>query len=267
MNDAIVDNLESLYHIQFGMETRIQNGHHQYRLYPVEDRPFVVDITFTATRVSADLEPKASAQFVNDMGMQPESKRILFTKHANIIRSHGYKISMSINDRPVDPVDNTMWGDNWRKMKLHITRVLDESESNPEAIVLELSPLVMGMILSLAVLVPNDEQWKHMDGAEKERWVKTYERNPINRAICISVKGTRCSVCDLDFGERYGEIGTGFIHVHHIIPVSRMNGPRELNPLTDLIPVCPNCHYMLHRRDPPFPPDELRDILKNNNHE
>ncbi len=29
---------------------------------------------------------------------------------------------------------------------------------------------------------------------------------------------------------------------------------------TDLIPVCPNCHAMLHRRNPPYTPDELKKL-------
>lgn len=67
-------------------------------------------------------------------------------------------------------------------------------------------------------------------------------------------------VCDLDFGESYGPDGTGFIHVHHIEPLAGSGGERSVDPATDLVPVCPNCHAMLHRRSPPFSLDEVRKM-------
>ena len=54
----------------------------------------------------------------------------------------------------------------------------------------------------------------------------------------------------------------GFIHIHHLIPLSGIKQDYRLNPETDLIPVCPNCHAMLHRRDPPFTPEELKARLR-----
>ena len=55
----------------------------------------------------------------------------------------------------------------------------------------------------------------------------------------------------MDFGEVYGAVGAGYIHVHHVTPLSEVTGEREIDPVTDLIPVCPNCHAMLHRTQSP----------------
>jgi 5-methylcytosine-specific restriction protein A len=42
-----------------------------------------------------------------------------------------------------------------------------------------------------------------------------------------------------------------------------MIGPNyQINPEKDLIPVCPNCHAMLHRKSPPFLPDEIKKNLE-----
>lgn len=102
------------------------------------------------------------------------------------------------------------------------------------------------------------------EGAPKQVIVNIYERNPEARAICIQRYGAICSVCSLDFGKKYGEIGKGFIHVHHLKPLSIRKG-YELNPINDLRPVCPNCHAMLHKRKPdPYTIDELKVILKTN---
>jgi len=36
----------------------------------------------------------------------------------------------------------------------------------------------------------------------------------------------------------------------------------ELDPIEDLRPVCPNCHAMLHRRQPALDIDTLRGIIQ-----
>lgn len=56
----------------------------------------------------------------------------------------------------------------------------------------------------------------------------------------------------------YGEIGAGYIHVHHLKPLAEVTGEREIDPIADLIPVCPNCHAMLHRASEPTI-EELRE--------
>lgn len=87
-----------------------------------------------------------------------------------------------------------------------------------------------------------------------------YERNPYARAACLASLGYTCKVCTINFEQVYGSIGHRFIHVHHLTPVSisAAEGPYTLDPLTDLVPVCPNCHAMLHRQNPPLSPEELR---------
>ncbi len=88
-----------------------------------------------------------------------------------------------------------------------------------------------------------------------------YERNQKARKECVAKKGYHCLVCGRDFESTYGEIGRGFIHVHHLTPISTIGQEYELNVDTDLAPVCPNCHYMLHRKNPPYTIEELKDII------
>lgn len=92
-----------------------------------------------------------------------------------------------------------------------------------------------------------------------------YERNQKARKECVAKKGYHCLVCGRDFESTYGEIGRGFIHVHHLTPISTIGQEYELNVDTDLAPVCPNCHYMLHRKNPPYTIEELKDILAKQN--
>jgi hypothetical protein len=86
------------------------------------------------------------------------------------------------------------------------------------------------------------------EGLKKQVTVNKYERNSIARARCIEHHGRSCMVCGFNFKQFYGDVGDDFIHVHHITPLHTINQSYRINYETDLIPVCPNCHAMLHRK-------------------
>ena len=85
------------------------------------------------------------------------------------------------------------------------------------------------------------------EGSRIEVSVNRYERSSIARRKCIECKGTTCIVCNMNFEERYGEVGAGFIHIHHLTPLHEINEKYAIDYKEDLVPVCPNCHAMLHR--------------------
>jgi 5-methylcytosine-specific restriction protein A len=101
----------------------------------------------------------------------------------------------------------------------------------------------------------------YREGAVARVQVNRYERDSRAREACLARHGRRCKVCDLKFAERYGEIGEDFIHVHHLKPLATMREGYQINPESDLVPVCPNCHCMLHTSDPPLSIDELKERL------
>jgi len=96
-----------------------------------------------------------------------------------------------------------------------------------------------------------------IEGAKQTKLVSTYERNSKARKICIRHYGSKCSICGFDFGIQFGKIGEGFIHVHHIVPVSQIGEEYEIDPITDLRPLCANCHAMIHAKWPPFTITEI----------
>ena len=108
---------------------------------------------------------------------------------------------------------------------------------------------------------PEDDE-KLYEGALVTVKANKYERNQKARRECVAKKGYQCLVCGRDFETTYGEIGKNFIHVHHLTPISTIGKEYELNVDTDLVPVCPNCHYMLHRKDPPYTIEELKGIIQ-----
>lgn len=102
---------------------------------------------------------------------------------------------------------------------------------------------------------------RYLEGASRLVSVNAFERNPLAREACIRRYGARCFVCQMSFREDYGEIGDGFIHVHHLRPLSAIDSEYEVNPVEDLRPVCPNCHAMVHRAEPPLSLEELRQRM------
>jgi 5-methylcytosine-specific restriction protein A len=77
--------------------------------------------------------------------------------------------------------------------------------------------------------------------------VSRYERSPEARRICLAFHGTSCAACSFSFEVTYGDIGKDFIHVHHVVPVSQLGSGYRLDPVSDLIPLCANCHAMTHQ--------------------
>jgi predicted HNH restriction endonuclease len=110
-------------------------------------------------------------------------------------------------------------------------------------------------------IFPDDAPKEFFEGATSVVKVNRYERSSAARKACIEYHGCSCSVCSMDFLSLYGERGKGFIHVHHVTPVSSVGEKYILDPVNDLRPVCPNCHAMLHA-DPPCTIDELKRKIK-----
>lgn len=109
-------------------------------------------------------------------------------------------------------------------------------------------------------LMPNDSL-SFVEGGKKQVFVNSYERSAEARALCLALKGFSCFGCGLDMADRYGDLARNFIHVHHLVKLSMLGAGYKISPEKDLAPVCPNCHAVIHLRDPMLSIEELREIL------
>jgi len=100
-----------------------------------------------------------------------------------------------------------------------------------------------------------------IEGAKKQITINAYERNPEARKRCVNHYGFICSICSFDFEEKYGELGRDFIHVHHLVSLGDIGKEYVIDPIKDLIPICPNCHAMIHRKKKTLTEKELRDHI------
>jgi predicted HNH restriction endonuclease len=101
-----------------------------------------------------------------------------------------------------------------------------------------------------------DENIIISEGEKRITQVAVYERSKRLRDEAIRYFTTdnriSCQCCTFNFEDFYGkEIGKGFIEIHHTKPIFKykdedINSTLE-QAVKNLIPVCSNCHRMIHR--------------------
>ncbi len=107
-----------------------------------------------------------------------------------------------------------------------------------------------------------DESTHLIEGATRRITVNAYERNPEARRECIRRHGTTCCICGFDFGKTYGKSAEGYIHVHHLRPLSEIGVKYVVDPVQDLRPVCPNCHAVIHLDGECRTIEEVKHLLR-----
>lgn len=104
----------------------------------------------------------------------------------------------------------------------------------------------------------------YIEGAKQTVVVNRYERDRGARVQCLKAHGTKCCVCTFDFGAVFGSEAEGYIHVHHLTPLSEIGEAYQIDPVRDLRPVCPNCHAMIHLGGRTRTIEEVRKLLHRN---
>ena len=211
-----------------------------------------------------------AGDLVTDISRASVEQRSQCAGVAAALAEQGARVRIRINGAPTDPLSPAAWPASWSALELEVERtpvMFDhEDEDDVRATILTWAGGTLGMLVCLLPLedIQPDEQLEISglpEGARQRIEVNRYERSRVNRAVCISVHGIKCAACGFDFGLVYGALGADFIHVHHKVPVSVLGPGYVVNPVTDLVPVCPNCHAMLHRHNPPLDIEDLKTVL------
>jgi 5-methylcytosine-specific restriction protein A len=156
----------------------------------------------------------------------------------------------------------------WTRLDLTCSRLTDKSDKQRDSE--EVGGACLALLLSLLPTEDDEVEISPLgqglpEGALMRVTVNRYERCPANRAAAIAVHGVTCKACNFDFALFYGELGEGFIEIHHRTPVSQMGNGYVIDPINDLVPLCSNCHQIVHREDPPIPVEKLwKMIVKQN---
>src|SRR5574344_2729347 len=114
-------------------------------------------------------------------------------------------------------------------------------------------------------LEPNAEHPEEelKEGRIRQVNITKHERSRELRQKCLQHYGYVCQCCGMDFEKWYGKAGKNYIEVHHMNPIANTDGEHALDPKDGLIPLCSNCHSMIHRgsdTDQPLTLEELKQI-------
>lgn len=128
-------------------------------------------------------------------------------------------------------------------------------------------------IIEISEELPSTDLDAIIEGAKKQITVNAYERNPVARRECLKYFKQKnngiikCEICGFQFSKVYGKQFEEKIHVHHIVEISSIGDEYKVNPTTDLIPICPNCHMIIHSRKPAYKPEEVMNMINSNKHD
>ncbi len=239
------------------------------------DKPngFAIELTGEWRSLEAKFVPDSFARsLMQTVAASTELRRREFLSLSDAFQSTGIRSSVRIDDRPINARDTLTQP--WSKFQLACHRLTDKSDEQRDAE--ELGGACLALVLSLLpieelVSLPSEEFLELEpgtnqidglpEGAVTKITVNRYERRPANRAAAIAAHGTQCAACGFDFFRFYGDLGDGFIEIHHRTPVSLIGPNYIIDPVRDLVPLCANCHQMVHRRSPPVEPEQLRELL------
>jgi 5-methylcytosine-specific restriction protein A len=223
---------------------------------------FNLEVKFKGdVRLTILLHPeKYSAKFVSQMSQSTYEQR---KKFISIWNSIGSKfINLSINNEQVNQDAFLNNKSIWNSFFIKFTKAPICEDTGSQSItdsVLNFIHDIITMVLSLV----DFEIEGFSEGKLSKIEVNKYERNPVNRRICLLAKGYVCAVCGFDFQQTYGNIGKDYIEVHHTIQVSEMEADYIVKPLEELVPLCSNCHSMIHRTKPMLSVEFLKNEYLN----
>lgn len=235
-----------------------------------EPNGFVVGIDVGWRSIEASFVPdRFAGQLLRTMADASSSAKEAFARTAAAFSDTGARLTLRINEAGVSS-PQVLPEPPWDRFDLKVLRLSDAPDRGQEAVMrdsVEVAGACLGLVLALLPVEAVGAEPPPMfesglpEGARTRVEVNQYERSPVNRAACIATYGARCQACGFDFGEAYGPLADGYIEVHHIVPVSQMGGGYLVDPVRDLVPLCANCHSVVHRRDPPIGLEALKELL------
>jgi 5-methylcytosine-specific restriction protein A len=235
---------------------------------PVQNT-FTIQTTVNWRSVEVTFVPGSFAgDFVRHMGLaDPGSRSSSAAVLAKCMRD-GATVNLKINGQSARPDDPSEWDAEWTRLELSVRRGqldLGNGDEDNEK-VCAWTQQVTAAVVALLPLERDEAQTETFqggfaEGAQTQFETNRYERDRRNRAVALAIHGYACLVCNSDLSGRYGPAAAGLIEVHHLTPVSKLGPDYRIDPVTDLVPLCPNCHRVAHRRDPPFTVDELKAML------
>lgn len=265
---AIINEVQSRLGIGLSAGVATIDGGIYQVLRPVdleEDHGFFVAIARTPRQVTASVhfDPYAGRLFRFMSEADEERQSAMWS-----LAGSAHKLGMTTycNVELSGDASSRMSGP-WRSLEIEVSARISRKADEKTLCRLAIDCASYAFALPLCLVEVEDissasQMQGYPEGAVTRVEVNRYERSPANRAACLAFHGTRCLGCGFDFELTYGPIAAGFIEVHHLVPVSQMGKNYVVDPLRDLIPLCSNCHSVVHRSSQPLTLEQLRNALR-----
>lgn len=270
--NSLKEYLETTFSMPFVVKQTMKDGEIRYTCHPDNEGEVFFDSTVyihNNVRVVVEIIPQRhGGELLYEISKASIDQKELFFNYLSILENKNAKIQFLVNGTNLKTIQQ--WPLDWKSLSCRITKVpltddnddFDEfqviSEWMKHSICLIFSTLTIEDLEDYPTLLGESG---YEEGSSYRTTINRYERNPVNRELCLAKKGYKCQICNFDFNEVYGSIGKHFIEVHHITPVSSLGAGYKIDVEKDLIPVCANCHAMLHKKNPPYLPNELKTII------
>lgn len=218
---------------------------------------------------SNEISLKDSTKHLEILGINPNSSVDYLYNYSNLVNGKLFTRTMNVisTEYYLDRILETKGIETLKKALYSLSLHIDYYESVSNSKVKKRKEILNKYLAKYSIPADiffgeNVEDNKEMfEGAIKTVKMNIYERNPIARQKCIEYHSAVCKVCDFDFSKTFGEIGKGFIHVHHLKEISEIKKEYVIDFKKDLVPVCPNCHAILHKKKPAYSINELKEII------
>lgn len=230
---------------------------------------FRIDVEIGWRRLDLSFVPgNFAGPLLQAMSKADDSGRAVFMAVLRDCESRGAKVSFVLNGTEQCYGEEAIWDDTWRRLSFQLSKgnlELGTEDGIPDfEIVQNWATRFAAAVISLLPLEEHEaeELEGYPEGAVQKVEVNRYERDRRNRAAALAIHGSACLACGMDFGRTYGPHADGYIEVHHVVQVSQLGSDYVIDPKEDLVPLCPNCHAVAHRRNPPFRVHEIKGLLR-----
>ncbi|MFT4804051.1 MAG: 5-methylcytosine-specific restriction protein A [Psychroserpens sp.] len=216
-----------------------------------------------------------SASLLSTMRASNNSRKKLFLEILATCEREGNVVQTSTGGDVVNYKDERFWTKDWGDFQLFFQTTHDYCDSvDPVDLTDYVSFWVNRFVAAVFSIMPIKRESFEVEEATYEIlpegeliqvMLNKYERDPRNRDAAIAIHGLACKACGVELTDIYGELAQEFIEIHHCKPLSELGGEYLVDPSNDLVPLCPNCHSMIHRRIPALSLDELIIIITSRN--
>ncbi len=259
-----------------GSEGRTSEGLRWLEIVPVGYSPvqtFAIRTEIGWRRIDVHFRFGSFAgELMSSVRSADEASRHVFQTVLDACENSGANVVLKLNGTIRSHKDSDIWNESWRSFEFSIGKgMLAINEGDEIADMGLVEGWTYRVAAAVIALLPTEEDKEEgsdtgglPEGAKMRVEVNRYERDRRNRAAALAIHGYRCMACSTDMAERYGSVAHGLIEVHHVIPVSEVGERYILDPRSDLVPLCPDCHSVAHRRSPPYSVEELKNMLRQN---